>query len=546
MYVLFSHSVACDVAVGPSHQLQHADLNGTIALPECLPCPQGAVCEGGKAIPYPVPGYWQETVSGLVLKCNSRDMCPGGGPRVCAQHHEGFLCGACSDGYAIFLGRTLCSECVVDTIGALLLGALYFAIFTFICTIIARGDGAYKGLLFSLLVTFLQDVAVILEIEHEPGHVSFLRKTLGKISSFLLLDVRFLGASCAIPDDPVSGVLLASIAPFALVVVIAIFYLCAVVFAKFMSSCSASTGTQRGISGIGSAEAAGPSRNRGASLHVFSQDAESAQAGGATTASDRAGASTSPAEAPADDDISLLTPHLVSVRNTLARATTLMLQWLYLTTCRLAFAALNCTDRGHGVSALVAYPDVRCDSSRFWLGVVLSSLLICVYIVGAPLCIAIAGMRAPKPEKGVSIFLAAQWEQYREGKLWWLSVVLLWRATIVAISTFLVDAPDAQVAGYVTIIFGMAVLEELTSPYRLPSISHLSKMLYFALFLSAASQGAVHLSKGAEGVVSTITFLAVFTVTIAFAVKVITTFRNIERVNKQIETWGPVAQIFFS
>ena len=92
----------------------------------CVPCPTGALCEGGLARPIPRRGYWgqPECVPGhlpgngtrncshwdLILECPLHESCAG--DFRCSVGHAGRLCQGTADGYFV-VGRQLWVSCKV-------------------------------------------------------------------------------------------------------------------------------------------------------------------------------------------------------------------------------------------------------------------------------------------------------------------------------------------------------------------------------------------------------------------------------------------------
>ncbi|RKO88233.1 hypothetical protein BDK51DRAFT_39287 [Blyttiomyces helicus] len=76
----------------------------------CLPCPDGAVCEGGIARPYSKPGYARSVTSNTTfLPCFQYDACPGGPAEECAVGYMGPRCSECVPG--LFPYGSSCEDC---------------------------------------------------------------------------------------------------------------------------------------------------------------------------------------------------------------------------------------------------------------------------------------------------------------------------------------------------------------------------------------------------------------------------------------------------
>ncbi|CAD7695521.1 unnamed protein product [Ostreobium quekettii] len=79
----------------------------------CLPCPDGARCDGNGAWVEPLKGYWvAEDVEerSTVYECSLRSACPGEGPGQCREGHAGRMCDACQKGYFYVFDR--CFRCI--------------------------------------------------------------------------------------------------------------------------------------------------------------------------------------------------------------------------------------------------------------------------------------------------------------------------------------------------------------------------------------------------------------------------------------------------
>ncbi|PRP86220.1 mastigoneme-like protein [Planoprotostelium fungivorum] len=78
-------------------------INSSLTVP-CVPCPDGANCTGGIAVPVAEVGYWNSEVEPTeFFLCVSELFCPGAGPNCtvncCNQGYEGDLCAQCSNGW---------------------------------------------------------------------------------------------------------------------------------------------------------------------------------------------------------------------------------------------------------------------------------------------------------------------------------------------------------------------------------------------------------------------------------------------------------------
>lgn len=67
---------------------------------ECYACPLGAVCEGGRNMPYPKRGFWQlrhRAFRRVFVQCRPAELCLVGG--YCREGHRGQYCGECRPDY---------------------------------------------------------------------------------------------------------------------------------------------------------------------------------------------------------------------------------------------------------------------------------------------------------------------------------------------------------------------------------------------------------------------------------------------------------------
>lgn len=99
----------------------------------CSGCPEGAVCEGANAVPYPMEGFWrQEPYPYEFLRCQPEAACPGGVTSPCAEGYEGEVCRECS--FRWYRVQEQCVPCP-DHAWLLILG--------FVSAVIACGAVAY-------------------------------------------------------------------------------------------------------------------------------------------------------------------------------------------------------------------------------------------------------------------------------------------------------------------------------------------------------------------------------------------------------------------
>ncbi|KNC56082.1 uncharacterized protein AMSG_11685 [Thecamonas trahens ATCC 50062] len=75
----------------------------------CVPCPAGASCRGGLALPVALPGSFPTEDPGVFLECPNPSACAGGEPFRCAEGYTGRFCGRCAQDYFV-IGET-CHKC---------------------------------------------------------------------------------------------------------------------------------------------------------------------------------------------------------------------------------------------------------------------------------------------------------------------------------------------------------------------------------------------------------------------------------------------------
>ena len=92
----------CDCKVGYYDKTLFSEDGGVNATSrECVPCPEGGSCLGGRNPPYAQTKYWYsdsdpETFYACMLDVN----CPGGVAQACADGYAGRVCGSCDDDYS--------------------------------------------------------------------------------------------------------------------------------------------------------------------------------------------------------------------------------------------------------------------------------------------------------------------------------------------------------------------------------------------------------------------------------------------------------------
>jgi len=103
---------------------------------DCLPCPEGATCEGDEAPIVPAEGFWADTSAAEisdVYECPLRSACLGNG--TCSEGYMGRVCDDCMDGY--FKGFAHCFKCIPSQLLVSLL-VLLVAVWYLLNDIISR------------------------------------------------------------------------------------------------------------------------------------------------------------------------------------------------------------------------------------------------------------------------------------------------------------------------------------------------------------------------------------------------------------------------
>lgn len=106
----------------------------------CEPCPNGAICEGGKNPPFPIVGYWADPNKSYdIYRCEKEHVCKGGSNSDCEEGYSGRfvliqwalfmllsrLCAHCADDY--FRAIQDCYSCLrTEVFVTLIVGLLLF------------------------------------------------------------------------------------------------------------------------------------------------------------------------------------------------------------------------------------------------------------------------------------------------------------------------------------------------------------------------------------------------------------------------------------
>eukprot|EP00210_Caulerpa_lentillifera_P000461 g444.t1 len=81
----------------------------------CYPCPDGAECTGGTALPFPKEGHWMNfTHRSHSYPCDPADLCEGGPELKCRKGNTGRLCEECDNRYFHIIDH--CYRCPSGTV----------------------------------------------------------------------------------------------------------------------------------------------------------------------------------------------------------------------------------------------------------------------------------------------------------------------------------------------------------------------------------------------------------------------------------------------
>ena len=83
----------------------------------CEPCPDGAVCLGGRRAPYPKSGYWGDPLHPVLFDKCKVGYCAGGEHFGCKEGRAGRMCKLCAEGYFSVAGE--CRTCPDGALGTL-------------------------------------------------------------------------------------------------------------------------------------------------------------------------------------------------------------------------------------------------------------------------------------------------------------------------------------------------------------------------------------------------------------------------------------------
>jgi hypothetical protein len=187
---------------------------------QCFLCPEGGICEGAQALPYPAKNYWAASVN-QTLSISSLDppgaetlaegapyffscpagSCKGGREFECYPGHTGVQCSECKRGQFQLNGACglLCDE--IEPAGAHGLVATVFGIMAvmFVWVVLNKSAGG----LFECLdvgISFMQIMSTVFTFsELYRGHSSHYM-TIVDISNIINLNVDYVAPSCLLKD----------------------------------------------------------------------------------------------------------------------------------------------------------------------------------------------------------------------------------------------------------------------------------------------------------------------------------------------------------
>lgn len=156
----------------------------------CSICPQGALCPGGNADPYPRAGFWRSSRS-VFLACSPAHACPGGADSPCAAGYTGSTCSMCAEQH-----YRLKQECLPCPDTAWLLFLSFFAALALLAAIAAYLNKKRINLAgLSIGVDFLQISSMFLNFNFSwPDE---LRLAFSLVSS-ANLNIDVVAPECAV------------------------------------------------------------------------------------------------------------------------------------------------------------------------------------------------------------------------------------------------------------------------------------------------------------------------------------------------------------
>ena len=190
----------------------------------CSPCPTGGTCDGGDALPSPLPGFYQYPPGSASFVSCLRQGCSG--DQGCAEGYAGFMCGTCAPGW-YSSSPTECTKCTPAASGvfaSIVVATLAFVLAStvFLSWSISKshqqaktgGDQndpltAFRGrsspLSISLVVATFQIVGLL--SDQDLGWSSSSSSLFGVFSAFNV-DSSVVGTACTIPKWHVRFILM--------------------------------------------------------------------------------------------------------------------------------------------------------------------------------------------------------------------------------------------------------------------------------------------------------------------------------------------------
>ncbi|GMH36248.1 hypothetical protein BSKO_04116 [Bryopsis sp. KO-2023] len=152
----------------------------------CLPCPKGAYCAGGDALPIPNEGHWTSLeLRSSVYECDPASNCLGGEKIECAKGYTGRLCADCKDGYFQILEQ--CIECISNF--KIILCIVFLMVVWYMLNVVISGNVASLDMVlgFAQLANIIGDVGL-----RWPTNL----ETVFGIANILDFDVDILEPTC--------------------------------------------------------------------------------------------------------------------------------------------------------------------------------------------------------------------------------------------------------------------------------------------------------------------------------------------------------------
>jgi len=185
----------------------------------CFPCPDGGVCEGKDALPYPKTGFWAiaETLSKQTKTIKvfdskgastmsteppyfaacGQDQCEGGKEFKCFPGYEGVMCDSCSKGQFYVRGfcDVRCSD--IEPQGAVTIFGIIGVVIVWLVLNKSAG-GLYECLDVGL--GYAQIMSTVFTFDDQFTRHSQAYATIVSITNIVNLDVDYVSPSCLIPS----------------------------------------------------------------------------------------------------------------------------------------------------------------------------------------------------------------------------------------------------------------------------------------------------------------------------------------------------------